>query len=300
MILDDLSLTLKSPLGAAAGAGTSIPIDRPVLALQTGFKGLVLNSIYATGSRTFFIRALSPILSLAVLYSRVSTDFYLWSHPSLSYIIPPESHVQTSSIMPHKRNPASLEIVRARCMDVVSRVFNIIMIESKLPTGYNLDLQEITKHVWNSISTIREATLVLRDFLAKTKPNTQACANTARKFISGVTEAAERIAVSKKEPFRLVHAKIASILREVNWNVEKAIEVLSSEYKENVKGLSNPVSQVAVKATLGSTNPAIVSKCIEIATHRLRRQQDSLNRVAQNLEGSLNMLVERARALIVE
>uniref|UniRef100_A0A7J3ZII8 Argininosuccinate lyase n=1 Tax=Fervidicoccus fontis TaxID=683846 RepID=A0A7J3ZII8_9CREN len=300
MMIEDVELVLKSPLGAAAGAGTSVPIDRRVLALQTGFKDVVINSVYATSSRTFFIRALSPILSLAVLYSRISTDFYLWSHPSLSLVTPPETHVQTSSIMPHKRNPASLEVVRARCIDVVGEFFNVIAIESKLPTGYSLDLQEITKHVWNSINTIREATLILGDFLAKVKPNMQVSFEVARRFISGATEVAERIAISKREPFRKVHAKVSSTLRKVDWNIERAIEVLSSEYGEGLKHLIDPVSQVNTKVTLGSTGPTALLESIEAATYRVKKHRERLDGIAQDLEGRLDMLVERARALIAE
>jgi len=297
-IMSDLQLVLKSPLGAAAGAGTSVPIDRAALAKQTGFvHGLVCNSIYATSSRTFFLRALSPLLMLAAAYTRVATDFFLWSHPALGYVELSERHIQTSSIMPHKRNPATLEVLRARCSSLAGLLASVFSVEAKLPTGYNLDLQEATGHVWKAFDILEAATEVLADAIASSRPVPEACERALKAYVAGLTEAAEALSLAKKEPYRSVHLRIASLLRERGWSAEEVLSALASELGEEVAKLSSPRAQLEAKATVGSPNPSLARECLARARSRLEEHKKALSELSCSLEFSVGELLRKAEAL---
>ncbi|MEM4474883.1 MAG: lyase family protein [Fervidicoccaceae archaeon] len=297
LALIDLKYVLRSPLGAAAGAGTSVPIERDALASSLGFEGVIDNTLYSTSSRGFVLRILHDLASLAVLYSRVATDFYLWSNPALSLIELPSHHVQTSSIMPHKRNPASVEVMRARCIEVLVKPLLASMIEAKLPTGYSLDLQEITKHVWEAFDLLEEATTVLEDLVGRAEPNRAAIEVYLRSFYCGLVEAAELASMRLGLPFRELHAKIASLLRKHGWDCSKVLEALGSELGMELSGLADPIWVLSLRSSLGSPSPAALRDSLSRAREALSLHEMRAREFEKRLEESVEGLKRRAREL---
>ncbi len=149
-LLDDLSLLVGayrlndcSPLGAAAGYGVRLPLDRKLTARLLGFSRAHYNVIHAINARGKCESAiLSAMTQVMLTLSRLSTDLILFSMPEFAYFVLPERYCTGSSIMPQKRNPDVLELVRAKAAGVMARAFQVCEVVRGLPCGYNRDLQE--------------------------------------------------------------------------------------------------------------------------------------------------------------
>ena len=139
------------PMGAGAIATTSFPINRNQTAQLLGFDGVLENSIDAVGSRDFVLETLADLTILATDVSRVAEDFLVWSSPDFGILDLPESFAFTSSIMPQKKNPDVLEVIRARMSQILGNFVTCATTMKALPSGYNLDLQELTPKLWESI-----------------------------------------------------------------------------------------------------------------------------------------------------
>ena len=163
----------KSPLGSGALASTNVPLDRVRLAEKLNFKDVDLNSLYATSSRDFIYTVASILTSLSVTLSRVAEDFILWSTPYYNYVVLPQDHIATSSIMPQKRNPVTLEIVRAKSGENIGYLTSILSIVNCKPTGYQLDLQELSKHLWCIVKNVISAIEILMNIIEKSKFNVE-------------------------------------------------------------------------------------------------------------------------------
>ena len=174
-LLDDLSLLLeayrlndRSPLGAAAGYGVRLPLDRKMTARLLGFSrphDNVLHAINARGKCESVI--LFAMAQVMITLSRLSTDLILYSMPEFGYFILPERYCTGSSIMPQKRNPDVLELVRAKAAGVISRAFHVCEIIRGLPGGYSRDLQEtklpLVEGIAETQSSLKMVTLLVKE-----------------------------------------------------------------------------------------------------------------------------------------
>ncbi|AEM38622.1 Argininosuccinate lyase [Pyrolobus fumarii 1A] len=215
-ILDALSLietvfniAWKSPLGSGPGAGTTLPIDR-----RRYPQPPVLNTLYATGSRLFANAAIAAVAVLMIELSRLAADVVLLSHPSIRVLVPPEHHVSTSSAMPHKRNPVSAEIARARAARVAGLLAAALGVNHGLPHGYNLDLQEENPVLYQALTETLETLRVFRDLVEGLEVD----GNAVRRMIEGGAvltslEEAERLAVNSGTPFRDAYMMVADMVR---------------------------------------------------------------------------------------
>ncbi len=132
-----------SPLGSCAIGGTGIPIDRNYTASFLGFRGLLENSIDATSSRDSFMEYLSFLSILMSTISRIAEDFILWSTSEFNYIELSDRYSSTSSVMPQKKNPDPLELLRSRTSIVHGMLIASLSIIKNLPSGYHRDLQDL-------------------------------------------------------------------------------------------------------------------------------------------------------------
>ncbi len=132
------------PLGAGALATTSFPINRERTAELLGFNGLLENSIDAVGSRDFITETVAALTLIAVDLSRFAEDLIIWSTPDFGVVELPDEFTGTSSVMPQKKNPEILEVIRARASQVLGNFVASVAAIKSLPSAYNLDFQEIT------------------------------------------------------------------------------------------------------------------------------------------------------------
>ena len=168
-LLDDLALvatcyrlTNRSPLGSAAGYGAPLPLDREQVAGLLGFEGPVHNVLTAANSRGKLEAAtLDALDQVAITVSRLAQDLILFSLPELGYVTLPVELCTGSSIMPHKRNPDGLELVRARAASVSALAGAVKGIVRNLPSGYHRDLQETKRPYLTALDTVIGQVLVM-------------------------------------------------------------------------------------------------------------------------------------------
>jgi argininosuccinate lyase len=215
----DLSRLMESyqrvnlcPMGAGALATSSFPINRDRIAELTGFSGVLENSIDAVSSRDFVLEIMADLTIIAVDVSRLAEDLILWSSPDFGIIELPDSFSFTSSIMPQKKNPDVLEVIRAKMSHVFGNFLTSAITMKALPSSYNMDFQEITPRLWESLENVTSSL----DMLSKLVANLKVFKNDFSKPLlsfSTSTELANTLVRKYKVPFRTAHKIVGSLIR---------------------------------------------------------------------------------------
>ncbi len=256
----------KSPLGAGAIAGTTVPLNRLELARLLGFNSLVNNTLLATGSRDFICVVASVITSLAVSLSRIAEDFIIWGTPQFNYIEPPTTHLATSSMMPHKKNLVTMEVLRAWGGEAVGHLAAILSVVKAVPSGYNLDLQEVTKHLLKLILNTIEALTIVRDFVEGTEFKEETLRNEVYKYPITITDLAEFISVKYGKPYREVHRELALLMKELGeFDMNKVCNELSRRLGISLEELHRaitPENVLKARRVVGSPNPELMLETI--------------------------------------
>ncbi len=200
------------PMGAGALATSSFPVNRDRVAELLGFSKVLENSIDAVGSRDFVLETLADIAILSVNISRLAEDFILWSSNDFGLIELPDEFASTSSIMPQKKNPDVLEVIRARTSRILGDFVASVTTLKALPSAYNLDFQEITPWLWESIGNITGSLVML----SKVAPNIKVIGNVSDKILRSyatATELANMLVRKYKVPFRTAHKIVGLLVR---------------------------------------------------------------------------------------
>jgi argininosuccinate lyase len=198
-----------SPLGGCALAGTSVPIDRDTVATLLGFDGLVENSLDAVGSRDFALEFLANMAALSIDISRLAEDLIFNTTPEVGQLQLPKDLSFTSSIMPQKKNPDVIELIRARCALPIGAFSQAATTLHSLPVSYNLDLQEITPSLWTSSEAMREVTVIIRILLSQIRI-AKIRADRADLVMTTAAELANILVTEFGLSFRLAHQLVAS------------------------------------------------------------------------------------------
>lgn len=250
------------PLGSGPVAGSSVPLDRGRLAELLGFQGVENNSLLATGSRTFASLALGPVASLMVALSRVAEDLIVWSTPHFSLVELPEEHVSTSSIMPQKRNPVTLELIRAKAGDVIGSLISLLTIAKGIPSGYNLDLQEANKSILRPVSEVAKSIKVLAHLFKGIRFRNDVEITTLAQDV------AEILVKKRGITYREAHSLLASKLKETGWDLIRASKDLEVEIPK--------VEEALRSRGRGGPNPDLLLKEIESRRRLLKGDLDKL------------------------
>lgn len=201
---DSLKRTNRLPLGACALAGTSLPIDRSYVAKLLNFKSILNNSIDAVSDRDFIIEFLSTCSIIIMHLSRLSEEFILWCTDEFKFIELPDSFATGSSIMPQKKNPDVLELIRAKTGRIYANLLNLLTIMKALPLSYNRDLQEDKIPLFDTVDTVKSCLGTLIELLPNIKFNVEIMRQSASKGYTTATDIAEYL-VRKGLPFRKAH-----------------------------------------------------------------------------------------------
>ncbi len=239
-------LSDECPYGSAAAAGSTVELDRRRVCENLRFNGMVLNTLYATTSRNFLLASLDAISQISSVLLRFIEDMFLYANPALKLVEVPSPHAGTSSIMPHKRNPATLEIARAELLKVyLVRDYAYALLKG-LPSGYSLDLQQLSPAVWEAYKVFRKATAVIADFVREVEVGEGA--REALKFPLRAADLAEAISLRKGVPFREAYAVVAKELKEGKSVEEISLEVLG-------EGLPHPIGSRRNVGSPGNLKP---------------------------------------------
>jgi argininosuccinate lyase len=198
--------TNQSPLGAAAFAGTTFDVDRERTADLLGFDGLVRNSMDAVSTRDFLVEALGALATHAVTLSGLAEDLVVYGHRG--FVELSDDYASTSSIMPQKKNPDTVELVRATAGDAIGELTGLLATLKGLPRSYNIDLQRATPHAWDAVDDVTAATEVAAGAVATATWDAEACASAAAEGFSTATGVADLLA-SAGVPFRTAHEAVA-------------------------------------------------------------------------------------------
>ncbi len=260
----------QSPLGCGAIAGTNVCLDRDVLAKELGFNELAENCLYATSTRDFIFLIASVITSLANELSRVFNDLIAWSSPNFSIVSVGSKHLSTSSLMPHKKNPVTLEVLRSWAGESLGELISVATIVKGLHSGYNLDLQEVNKHCFRILRLAKDSLVILKDLISNLSFND--CSKDLSYYLVA-TDIAELIAIKAKVPFREVHKLVAKCFKLSSSEGEfiKCVclgtkELVGSNAEELCRDLSevikNPIKSIELKCVKGSINPKLINELI--------------------------------------
>ncbi|MGB9853257.1 MAG: argininosuccinate lyase [Candidatus Bathyarchaeales archaeon] len=202
------------PMGAGALATSSFPINRERVAELLGFAGILENSIDAVSSRDFVIETLAVLAITAVDISQLVEDLILFGSSDFGLIELPDDFCSTSSIMPQKKNPDVLEVIRARMSQVLGNFVTSTATLKALPSCYNLDFQEITPRLWESLEIVESSLGILSKLVINLKLRKDALAKPQFSFLAA-TELANMLVRKYKVPFRSAHKIVGSMVREL-------------------------------------------------------------------------------------
>jgi argininosuccinate lyase len=170
------------------------------------------NSIDAVGSRDFVLETLADLTLLAIDISRMAEDLIVWSAPDFGIIDLPENFAFTSSIMPQKKNPDILEVIRARMSQILGNFVASATTLKALPSGYNLDLQELTPKLWKSIETVAASLCMLSELAKNLKVNKDVFSKQVLNY-STTTELANMLTKKYDVPFRTSHKIVGAVVK---------------------------------------------------------------------------------------
>ncbi|MDE2210853.1 MAG: argininosuccinate lyase [Betaproteobacteria bacterium] len=204
----------RLPLGSAALAGTSFPIDRDSVARELGFEGLAPNSIDAVSDRDFAIEFEAAAALVAVHLSRFAEELVLWSTPRFGFITLADRFCTGSSIMPQKKNPDVPELVRGKSARVIGALTALLVLMKAQPLAYNKDNQEDKEPLFDTVDTLADTLAIMTDLVATgLAANVDRMRDAAREGFATATDLADYL-VRKGLPFRDAHAAVARAVRE--------------------------------------------------------------------------------------
>ena len=208
----------RLPLGSAALAGTSYPIDRERVAQELGFEELCENSIDAVSDRDFAIEFAADAAQVMVHLSRFAEELVLWSNPRFGFITLADRFCTGSSIMPQKKNPDVPELVRGKSARVLGHVVALLALMKSQPLAYNKDNQEDKEPLFDTVDTLADALAIFTDLVVggiEVHPERMRAA--AREGFATATDFADYL-VRKGVPFRDAHEAVANAVRHAESN----------------------------------------------------------------------------------
>jgi argininosuccinate lyase len=202
----------RLPLGSAALAGTSYPIDREFVARELGFDGVCENSLDAVSDRDFAIEFGAAASLVMVHLSRLSEELILWMSPRFGFIDLADRFCTGSSIMPQKKNPDVPELVRGKTGRVFGHLMGLLTLMKGQPLAYNKDNQEDKEPLFDTVDTLTDTLAIYADMLKGVRVKPEAMRQAAAEGFSTATDLADYL-VKKGLPFRDAHEAVARAVR---------------------------------------------------------------------------------------
>ncbi|HMX93950.1 MAG TPA: argininosuccinate lyase [Elusimicrobiota bacterium] len=258
----------RLPLGAAALAGTTFPIDRAWVARKLEFDGAMENSIDAVSDRDFLVEFLAAGALIMTHLSRWAEELIVWSNPSFGFVALADPFITGSSIMPQKRNPDMAELLRGKTGRVVGSLNALLTLLKGTPLAYNRDLQEDKPPVFDAVDTL-EACLDVSIPMAQTlklhPDRTKAACRLGFLLATDVADALARRGLPFREAHALVGRVVAECLKTNRTLEDLTVEdwkIFSPLFGPWVTGVLNVEDAVAARRSLGGTAPGEIRRQI--------------------------------------
>jgi len=266
----------ESPLGAAALAGTSFPIDRAMTARALGFDRPSANSLDAVSDRDFACEFLSTGAILAVHMSRMAEEIVLWSSGQFGYMRVSDDFSSGSSIMPQKRNPDAAELIRGKAGRVIGSLNALLVALKGLPLAYGKDMQEDKEPVFDAADTLALGLAAMTGMLAGATFNEARMKADAGRGFTTATDLADWLVRVQGMPFRQAHHVTGSLVKlaeDKNCGLEDLslddMQSIESGISEDVFAVLGVDNSVASRTSEGGTAPANVTAAAALARKRI-------------------------------
>lgn len=285
------------PMGAGALATTSFPINRNRVAELLGFSEVLENSIDAVGSRDFILETVAVLTFIAVNLSRLAEDLIIWSSPDFGMVELPDSFTSTSSIMPQKKNPEVLEVIRARTSHVLGDFVASAAALKSLPSTYNLDFQEITPKLWESMDNVGSSLDIFTKLIPNLKVSTDVSGKALASFVAA-TELANMLVQKYNVPFRLAHKIVGALVKsliESKLTFQDATPEMLQKVAQGVSGSKlvvkaehiaeciNPFKLVETYKVKGGPAPTEVERALTVRKKRMVLAKSKVSKLKQKL-----------------
>jgi len=264
----------RLPLGAAALAGTSYPLDRERVARTLGMEGVCQNSLDAVSDRDFAIE-FSAAAALVMLHvSRLSEELILWMSQNFGFIALPDAFCTGSSIMPQKKNPDVPELARGKTGRVVGHLVGLVTLMKGQPLAYNKDNQEDKEPLFDTVDTLKDTLRIFADMLAGLSVKPEAMRAAALKGHATATDLADYL-VKKGLPFRDAHEVVAHAVKTATQQgvdlaalTLEALKAFDARIEADVFDVLSLEGSLNARNVLGGTAPTQVRA--QAARHRAR------------------------------
>ena len=261
----------ENPLGAAALAGTSFPIDRKYTTKELGFREPTKNAMDTVSDRDFVIEFLFVLSLIAVHLSKIAEEIVLWSNQQFNFIKLPDDLSTGSSIMPQKKNPDGAELVRGKTSIIISNLSSMLNIIKGLPLSYSKDLQDDKQITFNSYDNVSLCIKVMNEILSKSTFNKTRMKELIDNSNATATDLANWLVQNLRYSFRdayVVTGKIVYYCSKQNRNIDSLSLGELKKFDKNITADAKKVlstnHSVKSKSSFGGTAPEITKKMIKL------------------------------------
>ncbi|MFA5901102.1 MAG: argininosuccinate lyase [Hyphomicrobium sp.] len=268
----------ECPLGAAALAGTSFPIDRHATAKALGFAKPTDNSLDSVSDRDFILETLAAASICAVHLSRFAEEIVLWSTPQFGFIKLSDKFTTGSSIMPQKRNPDAAELTRAKVGRIAGAFQSLLIVMKGLPLAYSKDMQEDKEVAFDALDSLDVAIAAMTGMVDDLQPQPQVLLAAAGGGYSTATDLADWLVRVLKMPFRDAHhvtGRIVAAAESANLPLDKLpladMQAVEPAITADVFTVLSPENSVASRTSHGGTAPQNVAKMAVAWRKRLEK-----------------------------
>jgi argininosuccinate lyase len=257
----------ESPLGAAALAGTSFPIDRDATAKALGFDRPTRNSIDSVADRDFVLETLAASAICAMHLSRLAEEIVIWSTAQFRFVKLSDKFTTGSSIMPQKRNPDAAELVRAKPGRILGAFTALLVVMKGLPLAYSKDMQEDKEPAFDALDSLSLAIAAATGMVRDMVPNETAMREAAASGFSTATDLADWLVRTLKMPFREAHhvtGRLVAVAEKENCGLSglplKEMQSIEPRITDDVYKVLTVEASVASRTSFGGTAPENVER----------------------------------------
>ena len=264
------------PLGSAALAGSGFPIDRDSIAKELGFESITTNSMDVSGDRDFALDFLHAASMTMLHLSRLAEDWILYSGEEYGWLDLGDGVTSGSSIMPQKKNPDSLELIRGKCGGVFGDYTALFLTMKGLPMTYNRDMQEDKPRIFDAADQLRGSLEMARAVIDSTRLNPAGPAAAVQESWAVATDFADSLARNGM-PFHQAHSLVGKLVlesvksgkRPSDWTAEE-LAAFAPEFNAGMARLLSPLEGMKTRELPGGTGPVAVARALSEAEARLQ------------------------------
>jgi argininosuccinate lyase len=274
-LLDARRRINRLPLGAAALAGTTFPIDRAFVAERLGFEAIAANSLDAVSDRDFAIDFTAAAALLMMHVSRLAEELVLWMNPRFGFVRLPDRFTTGSSIMPQKKNPDVPELARGKSGRVIGHLMGLLALMKGQPLAYNKDNQEDKEPLFDTVDTVLDTLRAFVEMVPGIEADANAMRRAAAEGYSTATDLADYL-VRKGLPFREAHEAVARAVKAASARGVDLAELPMAQLREfspliedDVQAVLTLEGSVSARDHLGGTAPSQVLKQVAHWQQRL-------------------------------